>query len=584
MRIAENFREIWAVDFEFHQPPGERPDPICMVAHDILSGRTLSLWIDDLRGLSSPPYGVGPESLFVAYYASADLNCHLALGWGLPANVLDLYAEFRLQVNGLPCPLEGKVSYGLVSALRWCGLDAMSMAEKDCFRQLAIRGGPFNSREQADLLKYCEADVMALPGLLEKLDAGLFGHPGLDLHGAVIRGEYVKAIAAMESRGIPIDERAWNTLEEYWPRVIRRLIGEVDQQYGVYKGMTFKETRFVDYLREAGIPWEWHPSGKPSLTREFFKDMADAYPELKPLHELRTAIQQMRDNKLAVGADGRNRALLGPFGTVTGRNAHKAGAYIFGQASWLRALIRPEAGKGLAYLDWSQQEYGIAAILSGDQLMIAAYESGDPYLAFARACKGVPDNATRSSHPLQRDLYKQCVLGTLYGIGAKSLALRINKAEIEARWLLTQHRNTYRRFWQWAKGAIHYGSLHGILWTRYGWEQRIVSEFRSTSLQNFPVQGSGADMLRLACIAAEQSGVKLIGTLHDAILIEFDLEDAENAIRIAKAAMAEASRCVLDGFELRTEVKTILFPDRYVDVRGVEMWNRVWTIIGALRA
>ena len=35
----QRFREIWLGDFEFHQPPGEKPEPICMVARELRSGR-----------------------------------------------------------------------------------------------------------------------------------------------------------------------------------------------------------------------------------------------------------------------------------------------------------------------------------------------------------------------------------------------------------------------------------------------------------------------------------------------------------------------------------------------------------------
>src|SRR5215475_3588462 len=92
---------IWLADFEFSQPPGERPDPVCLVAREFRSGRTLRLWQDDLRGRRTPPYPIGPDSLFVAYLASAELSCHLTLNWPLPARILDLYVEFRNQANGL---------------------------------------------------------------------------------------------------------------------------------------------------------------------------------------------------------------------------------------------------------------------------------------------------------------------------------------------------------------------------------------------------------------------------------------------------------------------------------------------------
>src|SRR3954470_18663025 len=115
------YREVWLVDFEFSAPPGERPTPVCLVAREFRSGRTHRLWQDDLRGRRVPPYPTGPDALFVAYLASAELGCHLALRWPLPARVLDLYAEFRNIANGLSLTN----GFGLLGALVWFGLDAM---------------------------------------------------------------------------------------------------------------------------------------------------------------------------------------------------------------------------------------------------------------------------------------------------------------------------------------------------------------------------------------------------------------------------------------------------------------------------
>jgi DNA polymerase-1 len=47
-----------------------------------------------------------------------------------------------------------------------------------------------------------------------------------------------------------------------------------------------------------------------------------------------------------------------------------------------------------------------------------------------------------------------------------------------------------------------------------------------------------------------------------------------------REAMAEASRIVLAGFELRSDCKIIRYPDRYMDERGRVMWDRVWKLIG----
>ena len=92
------FREIWAVDFEFGAKPGENPEPVCLVAWELRSGLKLRLWRDEFG--AAPPYPTGPDVLFVAYYASAEIGCHLALGWPVPERVLDLFTEFRNRTNG----------------------------------------------------------------------------------------------------------------------------------------------------------------------------------------------------------------------------------------------------------------------------------------------------------------------------------------------------------------------------------------------------------------------------------------------------------------------------------------------------
>src|SRR5437588_333498 len=116
MGALSPYRQVWAVDFEFTAPPGERPIPLCCVARELQSGALFRLWLAD-GALELPPYGIGPDSLFVAYYASAELGCHLALDWPIPARILDLYAEFKCHTSGLSVPC----GYGLLGALAFHG-------------------------------------------------------------------------------------------------------------------------------------------------------------------------------------------------------------------------------------------------------------------------------------------------------------------------------------------------------------------------------------------------------------------------------------------------------------------------------
>jgi DNA polymerase I len=160
-----DFAKVWCIDFEFYQPPGERPDPHCLVAREINGGQEIRLWQDDLRKLSAAPYSVNHDSLIVAYYAVAELSCHLALGWPVPINVLDLYVEFRNLTNGkqLPC------GAGLLGALTFFGFDATGALYKDAMQKLAQRGGPYTEDEKTALISYCAEDVLSLSKLLRRM-------------------------------------------------------------------------------------------------------------------------------------------------------------------------------------------------------------------------------------------------------------------------------------------------------------------------------------------------------------------------------------------------------------------------------
>ena len=357
MRSAlSDFAYIWHTDSEFESFEGEHPRPICLVAHELRSGKIVRLWQDDLQRLSTPPYSVGRDSLFVAYYASAEMGCHLALGWPMPIYVLDLFAEFRTLTNGLRT-ISGN---SLLGALAYFGIEAMDAAEKDDMRTLALRGGPWSAEERAALLDYCESDVIALKKLLRVME------PRIDFPRALLRGRFMKAAALMEWAGVPINIDALSTLREHWPKIQDRLIERVDRSYGVYVGRTFKRDRFEQWLGEQSIAWPRLPDGRLALDDDTFRKMARSYPTVNQLRELRYSLSQLRLESLSVGRDGRNRTMLSAFRSKTGRNQPSNAKFIFGPAVWLRNLIQPKPGYGVAYVDWSQQEFGIAAALSTD--------------------------------------------------------------------------------------------------------------------------------------------------------------------------------------------------------------------------
>lgn len=568
------YLRIVALDFEFEfgGHAGNRPRPVCMVAKELRSGQAWRIWRGEFG--TSPPFPIDADTLIVGFMTSAEFGCFRVLDWPMPARVLDLYVEFRCRLNGTRAPL----GLGLIGALGYFGIDGIDAHEKTAMRDLVLGGGPWTPIERDNILSYCESDVTALEKLLPAM------LPRIDLPRALLRGRYMIASSAMEHAGVPIDTETLQHLREHWTDIQDELINAIDSAYGVFDGRTFKADRFEAWLIHNGIPWPRLPSGALDLKSSTFREMAKIYPGISPLHELRHTLSDMRLNALSVGEDDRNRTVLWAFASKTGRNQPSNSKYIFGPSVWLRGLIKPPPGYGIAYADWSNQEFAIAAALSGDRNMMDAYNTGDPYLAFGKQSGRVPQDATKASHTNERQLLKTCVLGLQFGMQEYTLAGRMNQALIVARTLIALHRDTYRQFWKFSTAAVDVAMLGLPLRTVFGWQLVAGDDPNPRSLMNFPMQANGAEMLRLACCIGTEAGVEIVAPVHDALLICAPLERLDQDIATMRAAMAEASRAVLSGFEVRTDVNIVRYPDRYMDERGTVMWDRVMKLLDRYRA
>jgi hypothetical protein len=378
-----------------------------------------------------------------------------------------------------------------------------------------------------------------------------------------------------------VDAAALDAIRRHWPTIRARLIETVNPRYGhpYDEAGSFRAARFAAWLEERRIAWPRLESGALALDRQTFKEMTQCRPELQALADLRGVLAQVRAFSLPVGADGRARADLLPMSTRSGRCAPKAAAFVFSQPAWLRSLITPVPGRALAYVDYSSEEILIAAVLSGDAAMLAAYEGGDPYVWFGRAAGLIPPDGTKAMYPKERDACKALLLGTNYGMGARSLAARIGTTEAAAADLLQHHRRTFPQYWQWRSRAIRRMQTAGHLRTRLGWTQHNAPGTTDRQAANFLVQGTGADVLRAAVLMLEAAGGRVLSTVHDAVLIEATDAEIDGAVRLTQRVMADASAILLDGHRLRTDAIVIRSGDRYRDKRGIETWQTVRAIV-----
>jgi DNA polymerase I len=101
--VSESFTSITVCDFEFEVADGDLPNVLCMAAR-VLDGnfrhvRTIRMWRDELG--STPPFDVGPDSLFVAYSAWAEMTCFMTLDWKFPVHIFDQHTAYLAASNVL---------------------------------------------------------------------------------------------------------------------------------------------------------------------------------------------------------------------------------------------------------------------------------------------------------------------------------------------------------------------------------------------------------------------------------------------------------------------------------------------------
>jgi len=567
------FREIVVADFEFEAPEGERPVPVCLCAKELRSGREFRLFQDQLG--PAPPYATGPDVLFVAFAASAEFSCYKVLGWKMPENVLDLYVEFRRKW----CK-QAPHGFGITGALTYYGLSHhLTKIEKDTIRKAIGDGSWRHKYTPQQVLDYCWTDIDATTDLLNAM-RGELEWPRL-----LLRGSYMWATAVMQHNGLPLDVELLDRLKVCWKDIQLQLIPDVDKPFGFYEGTTFKVDRLTAYVIKHGIPWPLLKSGELDTSDEAFRDVSALYPELQPVRELRATLSALHNNSLVVGSDGRNRVHLAPFVSVTSRNQPSNTRFICGLSKFMRGLIQARPGFAIAHIDWEQQEFGIAAALSGDANMQAAYNSGDAYLGFAKLAGAVPQDATKESHKAIRNLYKRCILATQYGMSSEALSRQLNLPPIVGQNLMRAHHEVFSRFWHWVERVVDYASLHNVLHTRHGWLLNVEPDFNPRMVQNFLMQANGAEILRVACCYAIEAGIELCAPVHDAVFIHAPADRIEHDIAVMKGLMAKAGRVVLGGFQLRAECKRAehkgeptdiaVWPDRYMHEDGAAMWHRV---------
>lgn len=471
-----------------------------------------------------------------------------------------------------------KMEYSLASAsYKFLGV-VRDTAHKDLMRERIIRGGPYSEEERRHIMAYCREDTAHLRDLHMAMWNWLLEYLGEreeDVSPKALlkeqhkRAEYAWRTALMEDLGYPLDVEAARRLSENIPWILRNLQRDVNkvlknvipfEVFSYEKGQYKRNVKLIqDYIEKTyGKAWHFRTeTGAVSISEESLSEMTSSRHEYKAtlvdqllrfarfqqsINGFRPTKDKEADKKTlwdAVGSDGRVRPYFGIYRAQSSRSQPSATQYIFLKSAVFRGLVHPKPGRVILASDYGQQEFLVAAILSGDRKMIEAYRSGDVYLYFAKETGAVPKDATKDSHPEMRDRYKSSVLGMSYLMSKYGLARKITQdtghetSEAEAQAIIDQFDNTFSTYAEWRADLItaykqaQYRSNGMIIRLGDGW--RMGPDNRNhRSVANVPIQGFGAVAMREAVALCQDAGLDVILTLHDCIYPEIEFGSLEN--------------------------------------------------------
>jgi DNA polymerase-1 len=416
--------------------------------------------------------------------------------------------------------------------------------ELDKEHQTANWGGELSSA----MLRYAAMDTQVLLPLVEIFESGL---EGAELKDALeLEHRALPAMAWMVGAGCPFDATGWKDhlkdLQQRKNDLAEKLneIAPERPKAGAYNWNS--PIQIKEAFRLIGVNL---PDTKEDTLSLYDNELATTLLDYKKI----STILSHHGPKLleAVRKDGRIHAGWRQIGTETGRMSCSKPA-LQQLPPEVKRYVRAPEGRLLIKADYSQIELRIAAKISGDQGMLAAYQKGeDLHLRTAKSL------AHAGLGKVDRKLAKAVNFGLLYGQGAKGLKDYARK-EYEIDITLEEAALYKKRFFETYPGLAAWHERErlklkrGETETRTLTGRRRVGVMRFTEWVNAPVQGTGADGLKLALALlwerhAECPGAVPVACVHDEILVECDEDEAKKVEAWLEKAMIDGMDEVLNG-------------------------------------
>ena len=382
----------------------------------------------------------------------------------------------------------------------------------------------------------------------------------------------VRVLAKMEHAGIRVDRVFLDDLRAELAKecdlLVRQIHGIAGEEFNVN---STPQLRVVLFEKLGLTPVKKTKTG-PSTDADSLQKMAEDHPIVEVLLRYRE-VEKLRSTYAdalppLIGPDGRVHATLKQTDTTTGRisseapNLQNIPVRTADGREFRRAFIAAD-GAGLLTADYSQIELRVLAHLAEDPGLIDAFERGlDVHTVTASKVFGVPESEVDAP---QRRFAKVVNYGLAYGMEAYGLGQRLGIPTDEAREILDNYFDGFPNVREFMVRTVREAKQRGYTTTIFG-RRRQITELSSDNFrirqmgermaQNAPVQGSAADVFKLAMIdvdrALDDGGFRtqMLLTVHDELVFEVPLEER-----------AEVEPLIRTTMETVTELKVPLAVD-----------------------
>ncbi|HSR14664.1 MAG TPA: DNA polymerase I [Gemmatimonadales bacterium] len=416
----------------------------------------------------------------------------------------------------------------------------------------------------ADAAGHCGAALQTIMELAARLGSAL-GGAGLEGLYRDIELPLIPVLADMEWAGIAIDPGLFRRMSRQLAADLEKLEGRIAELAGTEFNLNSPKQMAAVLFEKLQLPVLKKTKTGPSTDADVLDQLAQMGHEVPTLILEHRELQKLRSTYVDVlparvnAVTGRIHTSFNQTGAATGRlsssdpNLQNIPVRT-ARGEEIRRGFVPTAGWSFVVADYSQIELRLLAHFSGDPSFVEAFSrGGDIHRQTAAIIFGVPVEEVTGE---MRARAKTINFATIYGQGPFALARQLGITQDEARAFIAQYFERFAGVRAWLDGQVELARSQGWVETLFR-RRRYVPEIREKNFnirsfgerlaQNSPLQGSAADLIKVAMIRvhdalAEQGmAARMLLQVHDELVLEAPPPEVEAVRKLVRAHMEGAA-------------------------------------------